>query len=486
MPPPMMPPSHGTGSVPQTPVTPNHASLPGSGQSQPPQQISMAHAMNPQLSGNTMNGMNGSMVNQGQMGGMGPIGGVPNAQQLAMMQAQAVSRGQLQNQRSNSMSGGSVNGMVPTQPGVPSHGMTAQPIPGAPTPEQVITNMNPRQQAQFAGLPPQQQQQYILRMQMQTLTMKQETANPTMTAPGVMHIPGALDSATSGGSVMMGPPPAPPGVVAPAIMGMQIPPSIPPPVSIPQQPPQTPHSQATFGPGRPFPPGTTPNAQPHMPMHPQQPIPPQPPLLPQVGGDLPIMNAMPPPSHPTHQPQQPTKPALPQHLIGKVDPRITVVTPLPYVTSEDDITHGGALPPIQEFDIKKIQGWMSKDKAYAALMDDPDRKQRHALEVKEAQGKTKWWEMDDYDRQRGPVYPNSKVAIEFPAQTRKKRELRRGVNRRECTFPKDYKGDEVNKLEQLVPIRIEVEYENYRIRDAFVWNLNGASPLFYGFLRSGS
>ena len=39
--------------------------------------------------------------------------------------------------------------------------------------------------------------------------------------------------------------------------------------------------------------------------------------------------------------------------------------------------------------------------------------------------------------------------------------------------------EEVNRPEQLVPLRIEFDVEHHRMRDTFVWNLNG--KVFYFF-----
>ena len=39
--------------------------------------------------------------------------------------------------------------------------------------------------------------------------------------------------------------------------------------------------------------------------------------------------------------------------------------------------------------------------------------------------------------------------------------------------PSEFKTDEIHAIEELVPIRLEVEYDHYRFRDTFVWNLNG-------------
>ena len=45
-------------------------------------------------------------------------------------------------------------------------------------------------------------------------------------------------------------------------------------------------------------------------------------------------------------------------------------------------------------------------------------------------------------------------------------------------FPKLYRPrvldlEDVNRPEQLVPLRIEFDVEHHKMRDTFIWNLNG-------------
>jgi SWI/SNF-related matrix-associated actin-dependent regulator of chromatin subfamily B member 1 len=39
--------------------------------------------------------------------------------------------------------------------------------------------------------------------------------------------------------------------------------------------------------------------------------------------------------------------------------------------------------------------------------------------------------------------------------------------------PQRLNPDDVNRPEQLVPIRLEFDVEHHKMRDTFVWNLNG-------------
>jgi hypothetical protein len=40
-------------------------------------------------------------------------------------------------------------------------------------------------------------------------------------------------------------------------------------------------------------------------------------------------------------------------------------------------------------------------------------------------------------------------------------------------MPGKLKPGEVNRTEQLVPLRLEFDVEHHKFRDTFVWNLNG-------------
>jgi SWI/SNF-related matrix-associated actin-dependent regulator of chromatin subfamily B protein 1 len=42
--------------------------------------------------------------------------------------------------------------------------------------------------------------------------------------------------------------------------------------------------------------------------------------------------------------------------------------------------------------------------------------------------------------------------------------------------PRRLEAEEANRSEQLVPIRLEFDVEHHKMRDTFVWNLNGKLP----------
>lgn len=45
-------------------------------------------------------------------------------------------------------------------------------------------------------------------------------------------------------------------------------------------------------------------------------------------------------------------------------------------------------------------------------------------------------------------------------------------------------GTMVTQPEMLVPIRLEIDHDHYRLRDTFTWNLNGVSYFYTSIFRS--
>jgi hypothetical protein len=55
-----------------------------------------------------------------------------------------------------------------------------------------------------------------------------------------------------------------------------------------------------------------------------------------------------------------------------------------------------------------------------------------------------------------------------------------GVDR--CCRPRKLKPEDEDRPEQLVPIRLEFDVEHHKMRDTFVWNLNGTAYIRFFFL----
>lgn len=70
-----------------------------------------------------------------------------------------------------------------------------------------------------------------------------------------------------------------------------------------------------------------------------------------------------------------------------------------------------------------------------------------------------------------------KMRIRFEGERGKERERgKRGQNRKEVKWGKEDGKKIAHVKEVLIPVRIEVEFEAYKLRDTFTWNLRGNSP----------
>ncbi|CAE6370089.1 unnamed protein product [Rhizoctonia solani] len=170
-------------------------------------------------------------------------------------------------------------------------------------------------------------------------------------------------------------------------------------------------------------------------------------------------------------PPSPTKPpAAPSLPIPEgANPQTTLVTPLPLLKDENDITHGGALPPVREDEMKAIKGWMSRDAAFQKVYDKVNA-YRTEEEANLRHAKHAWWEADEY----AGLGMAGKFQIWWPADQRKIKEKKmKALGRKEFDVAKIVKsGQAIPPLELLVPIRLEIDNDHYRLRDTFTWNLN--------------
>ncbi|KAF8336441.1 uncharacterized protein EI90DRAFT_3119709 [Cantharellus anzutake] len=149
-----------------------------------------------------------------------------------------------------------------------------------------------------------------------------------------------------------------------------------------------------------------------------------------------------------------------------INQAVTNVRVLPFASDPSDVTHGGELPVLSEKDLLQMKEVTKKDEEYEALWRGT--RDRMSQEMEEAVGGTvKWWEKDL--AAPDSVEERTRLEIVWPDQSRQLREKRR--ERKEIRLPRPSRAAS-RRPEELVPIRIEIEHENHRLRDTFVWNLN--------------
>jgi len=199
---------------------------------------------------------------------------------------------------------------------------------------------------------------------------------------------------------------------------------------------------------------------------------------------------------PTQAPagQPPTVPSLPPLPANvSLNPAVTRVTVVPLV---DSLTH---IPTLSEQEIGDIKGWMEVDREYeGAFRAMKKRAEAEAREAMFGWGKVPWWEKGgggvegagNMNRWRRPRegfdvrYPRSRREGGSSRRRGKREGLKLYVNFLGvvwCCFfltevyyrPRKLNAEDVNRSEQLVPIRLEFDVEHHKMRDTFVWNLNG-------------
>ncbi|KAG6883249.1 hypothetical protein C0993_007230, partial [Termitomyces sp. T159_Od127] len=211
-------------------------------------------------------------------------------------------------------------------------------------------------------------------------------------------------------------------------------------------------------------------SQPYMfPRHTPAPAPSPPPPARQPS--LPRQSVPPPespaPAPPPDDAPAPVHPALPP--LPQLNPSTTRVTIVPLATSMSTI------PPLSPAEIDDIKAWMRVDKEYEGVYRAMRDRMRHELVAGRARG---WWEKgfvvpgaQPGDAGAGNRWRRSREVFEVRYPRRKDRDRRRG-KREGLRLPRKLDIRDVNKPEQLVPIRLEFDVEHHKMRDTFVWNLN--------------
>ncbi|KAG6879582.1 hypothetical protein C0992_001027 [Termitomyces sp. T32_za158] len=180
----------------------------------------------------------------------------------------------------------------------------------------------------------------------------------------------------------------------------------------------------------------------------------------------------PAPQSPPPAPPAPALPPLP--ATTHLNPATTRITIVPLATSTTTI------PALSPAEVDDVKAWMRIDSDYESSYRAMRDRMRRELVTGRARG---WWE-------KAFVVPGAQPGDEPPASRwrrgrdvfevryprRKDRDRRR--NKREgLRLPRKLDIRDVNKPEQLVPIRLEFDVEHHKMRDTFVWNLNDTDPV---------
>ncbi|KAI0664168.1 hypothetical protein C8Q70DRAFT_945855 [Cubamyces menziesii] len=172
----------------------------------------------------------------------------------------------------------------------------------------------------------------------------------------------------------------------------------------------------------------------------------------------------------------PQLPPLPTTV--KLDPKVTRVSVVPLADSEK------AIPPLSAEEIHNVQEWMKADKEYEARYKK--MRERIGDELKTTVSAPRaWWEkdfslgaasgQDDRERRRrGEKFVLSGLKA---AKEREMKDKKRAGKREGLRVPRRVPDEDAKRPEQLVPIRLEFDVEHHKMRDTFVWNLNGTSHL---------
>ncbi|KEQ72069.1 SNF5-domain-containing protein [Aureobasidium namibiae CBS 147.97] len=127
-----------------------------------------------------------------------------------------------------------------------------------------------------------------------------------------------------------------------------------------------------------------------------------------------------------------------------------------------------------------LERYVQRDSLYAAALNDQADKSRKLLRLKEQE---KEWYLHEGRQQRqqhpGAVFgygyagygngrTDDRTRLEYPATRR------RAGNRRtrELRIPRKDAGQQAEYLEELVPVRLDLELDKLKLRDTFTWNLN--------------
>ncbi|WWC72392.1 uncharacterized protein I206_106354 [Kwoniella pini CBS 10737] len=155
----------------------------------------------------------------------------------------------------------------------------------------------------------------------------------------------------------------------------------------------------------------------------------------------------------------------------RLDLPITNISALPIneIEEGEDPTFNGSLPPLSEWEKSNIQGWLEKDKKFVGY--ERENQAKRILKMKkwaeENDKATPWWMLRKGEAR---TKPTQRLRILWPTDKEKDRANRTHRGRKQIKFtPAQFKSmAEVE--DQLVPVRLDLEHDNFRLKDTFMWN----------------
>ncbi|KAI0653711.1 hypothetical protein C8Q70DRAFT_937533 [Cubamyces menziesii] len=169
----------------------------------------------------------------------------------------------------------------------------------------------------------------------------------------------------------------------------------------------------------------------------------------------------------------PQLPPLPTTV--KLDPKVTRVSVVPLADSEKAIpplsAEEKAIPPLSAEE-KAIPPLSAEEKAIPPL--SAEEKAIPPLSAEEIHNVQEWMKADKEYEAR---YKKMRERIGDELKTTSCWQWKYGSDVAVRGSPRRVPDEDAKRPEQLVPIRLEFDVEHHKMRDTFVWNLNGTSHL---------
>lgn len=181
------------------------------------------------------------------------------------------------------------------------------------------------------------------------------------------------------------------------------------------------------------------------------------------------------PSGPPQPPVEPPQPAVPvkewtEHL--RMDMPITKIQALPLTHDEaEDPTFGGQLRALSDQEIGDVRQWLEADKEFVHSMHGNKDKIRARMStwMRETQRSTPWWLVAKGERYHAPS--SSRLTVIWPQDKVGQRAKTSHRGRREIRFSPAQMRKAAEADERVVPVRLELDHDHWKLRDTFMWNV---------------